>query len=222
MAHGPNGATWSMRLSKSRWNRTAGSANARRYGQGLHPDPIRVKLLLTLLFAGLLVLLPACASAGQSGSATTPGPTFPSPEIPAPNRTPETSPTSTPPPGATATFQVSGPSGTPITIQSTIAGNSGIEGQALIGPACPGPARLEQPCPDKPYHGIFSVLDPEKNEVARFQTDLDGKYRLPLLPGTYTVHAVMTAAYPRVGDQVVTVSAGQFTTLNILFDSGMR
>ncbi|HEX7975159.1 MAG TPA: carboxypeptidase-like regulatory domain-containing protein [Anaerolineales bacterium] len=182
----------------------------------------------------LLVLLTACGSAGQPASApipsqVSPTPAAPTTAIPAATVLSPTAEETTSAPDATfaqqATLAPTNPAalqGTASTPQGTATGDSGIEGQALIGPACPGPARLEQPCPDKPYQGTFSVLDPASQQVARFQTGSDGKFRVPLPPGTYTLHAETTAAYPRTSDQAVTVRLGQFTHIDITFDSGIR
>lgn len=99
---------------------------------------------------------------------------------------------------------------------------SGIEGQVLIGPACPGPTRVGSPCPDQPYQASFIVLTSANEQVTQFKTDEQGQFRISLSPGTYILHPVLEGAYPRASDQGVTVAAGKYTNLQIIFDSGMR
>jgi hypothetical protein len=101
-------------------------------------------------------------------------------------------------------------------------GESGIQGQVTIGPACPGPVSAENPCPDRPYQTTLTVLDQNNQVVAQVQTDTQGNFRVVLPPGTYTVHPASSGVMPRAGDQSVTVVKGQFTQVNIAFDSGMR
>ena len=101
-------------------------------------------------------------------------------------------------------------------------GESGVQGQVTVGPACPGPVRAENPCPDRPYQATIIVLDQENKVVTQVQTDTQGIFRVVLPPGIYTLRPTPTAGYPRSGDQTVTVVQGQFAQVNIVYDSGMR
>lgn len=101
-------------------------------------------------------------------------------------------------------------------------GESGIQGQAWIGPACPGPARQDTPCPDSPYQAEFSLLNQAGELVTRFQTDSAGRFHISLPPGTYILHPEITGRLPRAADQVVIVRPGEYNELQVLFDSGMR
>jgi hypothetical protein len=101
-------------------------------------------------------------------------------------------------------------------------GESGIQGQVTIGPACPGPVRIETPCPDRPFQATLTILDQNNQVVAKVQTDSQGNFHIALPPGTYIIQSATSAAMPRAGDQTVTVTKGQFTQVNITFDSGMR
>ncbi len=106
---------------------------------------------------------------------------------------------------------------------SATAAQSGITGQVTIGPTCPGPVRPgDTACADKPYQATFSVLSDKGKEVSRFQTDADGRFRVNLAPGSYTLHPVQKNVFPIAPDQSVTVVAGQYTEVQIMFDSGMR
>lgn len=106
--------------------------------------------------------------------------------------------------------------------------DSGIEGQALIGPTCPGPVPSDPAkatlCADQPYQAAITILDSQGETVTRVESDAEGRFRVTLAPGTYTLHPQTDpkSIYPRSGDQSVTVVAGQFTPVTIYFDTGIR
>jgi hypothetical protein len=82
--------------------------------------------------------------------------------------------------------------------------------------------RADQPCPDKPYQATIIVLNQGGGEVRRFQTDAEGRFRIELPPGTYTLVPQSPGKLPRAGEQTVMVTSGQFTAVTITFDSGIR
>ena len=104
---------------------------------------------------------------------------------------------------------------------------SGIEGQSLIGPVCPvqqvdGSAT---PCPDhQPYQATITVFDAQNNSVSSFQTGADGSFKVSLEPGDYTLgpESPPNSPYPRAEKLDVTVTEGEFTPVEIRFDSGIR
>jgi hypothetical protein len=105
----------------------------------------------------------------------------------------------------------------------TTKGESGIEGEAIIGPVRPGPTREGQSdtAPFKTSLVISRVSD--GIEVARLETGSDGRFRVALPPGTYkVVPANRVARLPRAGEETVTVAPGKFSHVTINFDSGMR
>ena len=101
---------------------------------------------------------------------------------------------------------------------------SGIEGQAVISPAHPGPVRpgLSSTAPYKTTLVVWSVGD--NREVARVETGSDGRFRVGLPPGTYRVGPPQRSKrfLPRGSEETVTVAAGKFVQVTITFDSGMR
>jgi hypothetical protein len=112
----------------------------------------------------------------------------------------------------------------PQTTNSTAAGT--LVGKVSIGPICPV-ERVGQPCPAPPeaYAArTFLVLSSPKKPVASFHADEQGNYRLSLPPGTYTVVSAKTGMGFMSKDlpRVVTIKAGQTTTLNISVDTGIR
>ena len=98
---------------------------------------------------------------------------------------------------------------------------SGIQGQVFIGPTCPV-VRLGQDCADRPYQASIAVLNADGTLVTRVQTDEQGRFRIKLAPGDYTLHPESPRALPRAQDQPVRVTEGQFTQVEIRYDSGIR
>lgn len=100
------------------------------------------------------------------------------------------------------------------------AADSGIQGLVLIGPACPV-VRVDAPCPDKPFQAALTVLDPAGRPAAQLQSDENGFFQVALPPGTYRLHPErsLRAGAP---DQDVVVSAGQWVSVTVTYDSGLR
>jgi hypothetical protein len=102
-------------------------------------------------------------------------------------------------------------------------GSSGIEGQVLIGPACPGPVSIDSPCPDQPFPATLTILTAQNARVGQVTTDAAGRFRLTLAPGSYLIRPEppkQGIAY--AADQPVDVVAGAFAFVEIVYDSGMR
>ncbi|MEX0801047.1 MAG: hypothetical protein WD379_07520 [Dehalococcoidia bacterium] len=102
--------------------------------------------------------------------------------------------------------------------------DSGIEGQALIGPQCPVVVE-GTPCPDEPFQAIIDVWNAERTErVATFESGEEGRFRLALPPGDYYLDPQPpSAGGPPTGEpQEVTVPPGRFLEVTISYDSGIR
>jgi len=99
--------------------------------------------------------------------------------------------------------------------------DTGIEGQVLIGPMCPV-VQFGAPCPDQPYQATIAVLDKNGRQVTQFQSDAQGRFRVSLAPGTYTLRPESSDGFTRAGEQPVTVAGGQYTQVTIAYDSGIR
>jgi hypothetical protein len=100
---------------------------------------------------------------------------------------------------------------------------SGIQGVVTRGPLCPVQTDI-QPCPDEPYRATIVFRDVDGNEVARIASaSSDGRYRVALAPGAYTVVPVNPEGpFPHASPQSATVEAGRFTVVNIVYDTGIR
>lgn len=101
--------------------------------------------------------------------------------------------------------------------------DSGITGKVLVGPMCP--VMIEgQDCPDQPYQATITVNNPEGRKIARFETDEQGNFTVPLEPGEYILHpeTPQGAPLPRAEEQPFTVKPGEYTRLIVTYDSGIR
>ncbi len=101
--------------------------------------------------------------------------------------------------------------------------SSGIEGTVTIGPMCPV-ERIDSPCPDQPYAATIVIEDGQGVEVARAQSGDDGRFRVALAPGSYTLvpQSPDGAGLPYGAEQQVEVQAGAYTAVAVQYDSGIR
>jgi hypothetical protein len=101
--------------------------------------------------------------------------------------------------------------------------STGIEGQLLRGPVCPGPIRPGQVF-EVPLEATFHVLDRRGRVVKTFSTNADGQFRIALRPGAYTLVPDDTTPILRPATQQhpVVVAEHAFTQLRIVFDTGLR
>jgi hypothetical protein len=108
-------------------------------------------------------------------------------------------------------------------VPTPVPSDNGIEGQALMGPMCPV-LREGQECPDQPYQATIVVRDSSGGLVVRFETDADGRFRLPLAPGEYLLQPEPPEGmpFPFADEMPVSVQPGAFTRIMVLYDSGIR
>ncbi|HAF08592.1 MAG TPA: hypothetical protein DCK98_00700 [Chloroflexi bacterium] len=102
---------------------------------------------------------------------------------------------------------------------SSTAPSSGIRGTILAGPACPGPARLDSPCPDRPASMTVEVLSGTAI-AATFTTDAAGTFSVSVAPGTYTLRS--KNGLPTLKSSTVVVAAGEYTDVELHADTGIR
>lgn len=103
-----------------------------------------------------------------------------------------------------------------------VANESGIVGRVLRGPVEPGPT-IAGAADEAPFRAIFHVLDSGR-EVARFESDEQGRFRVVLPPGKYTIVPDKSAPmlFPHQQTKNVTVPAGGYGEVTLRFDTGMR
>jgi hypothetical protein len=102
---------------------------------------------------------------------------------------------------------------------------SGITGHILLGPTCPV-ARPDDPnCADKPYKTELLVMSEDgSREVTRFRSNSQGYFRVALAPGAYRLESASQGSYswPFFRPAAVSVEANKFTTVTLMFDTGIR
>ena len=100
-------------------------------------------------------------------------------------------------------------------------GTSGIEGRALAGPQCP--VIVEgSPCPDLPWEGTVVVADVSAGDEFTVETGADGRFRLPLAPGSYVLSIRAGSSPSSAKPQTILVESGSFTDVVISVDTGIR
>lgn len=103
---------------------------------------------------------------------------------------------------------------------------SGIRGMVLLGPTCPVEstpgANDPVPCVT-PYSANLVVLDSESAIVARVTSAGDGTFQVNVPPGDYVVTPSTGAdTYPIAQPVSVTVAPGQYASVEINYDTGIR
>lgn len=102
-------------------------------------------------------------------------------------------------------------------------GKAGIEGTVLLGPGCPGPVRLDRPCPDKMYKGAMVIKRVSDGKtVAQTETDSNGRFRVALPAGRYFIANAPGPKYPSIHSPEIVVHRNRFTKVEIHADTGMR
>ena len=99
---------------------------------------------------------------------------------------------------------------------------TGIEGEIVVSPAHPGPTRQDIP-DSKPLANTEFVVAKENSTVASFKTDDQGRFRILLPAGHYTISRKdWKATIGRYGPFEADVTAGQVKKVQWTCDSGMR
>jgi hypothetical protein len=99
---------------------------------------------------------------------------------------------------------------------------TGVEGVISVGPIHGGPARRGIPN-SRPLANTAFVVENEKGTVASFQTDEQGRFRISLAPGHYTISIKdRKGRIGRYGPFPVDVVAGKTTAVEWHCDTGMR
>ena len=107
--------------------------------------------------------------------------------------------------------------------QTPSGAQTGIEGIITISPTQAGPVRDDSPG-SKPLANATFVVENEKGaEVASFTTDDQGRFRVPLTPGHYTVSKEgKKHGIGHYGPFDVDVVAGRMTNVQWECDTGIR
>jgi hypothetical protein len=96
-----------------------------------------------------------------------------------------------------------------------------VRGAVLAGPTCPV-ERAEKPCPPAPVAARIEVEVSSGERVAHTRTNAEGRYRLALAPGEYTLVVRTAAGGPFCAPVTVKVAADRAVQANISCDTGIR
>lgn len=99
--------------------------------------------------------------------------------------------------------------------------SSGIEGVILISPSRPGPTRKDQPNAAPAPNVTFVVMKADAR-IASLTTDVEGRFRVSLPPGHYTILRDDPGAKIGHWRFEADVKPGEVTTVRWTADSGMR
>lgn len=116
------------------------------------------------------------------------------------------------------------PTPTPHPISQPPEGDGGLQGFVTLGPICPVMREGDDSCADQPLAATISVLDLSGNLVTQAQSTDSGYYRIDLPPGTYILRPEKPepGLFPFADEQQVTVVAGQYVEVPIMYDTGIR
>lgn len=98
---------------------------------------------------------------------------------------------------------------------------TGIEGVITMSPSHPGPVRPGMTS-TAPLANVPFTVENQTGTVAEFMTDDQGRFRLTVAPGHYTVTRKNQGKIGRCGPFDVDVTNGQMTKVEWRCDSGMR
>ena len=100
---------------------------------------------------------------------------------------------------------------------------TGIEGVITIAPIHPGPIKKDMPSSGPFANGTFVVQNQAGIAIASFTTDAEGRFRVSVPAGHYTVSRKDGKSGPGYfGPFNIDVTAGKMATVEWRCDSGMR
>jgi hypothetical protein len=122
---------------------------------------------------------------------------------------------------AACTPAPSSPSSTPPS--PAVALSSGVRGHVLAGPTCPVEKAGQSPCVRPVDGAVIVATNGSGTEIGRGTSDADGAFLIRLPAGTYFIEPQPVSGIPGAAlVQIVTVRAGEFTTLELQYDTGIR
>jgi hypothetical protein len=98
--------------------------------------------------------------------------------------------------------------------------SGGIEGTVTTGPSCPVEIQ-GSPCPPGVWTGTVRATASD-GSAQETETDADGRYRLTLSPGTYTVVPEIEGSGPPTAKPVTVTVGDAMQRLDLQVDTGIR
>ena len=100
---------------------------------------------------------------------------------------------------------------------------SGLKGTVVLAGNCPGPQRMGESCPPRPYEGKLAIRnESDQQVVTTTKTDSKGEFKVAVPPGKYVITQSPETRYPLIHSPEVVVEKNKFTTVQIRGDLGMR
>lgn len=99
---------------------------------------------------------------------------------------------------------------------------TGLAGEISIGPIRGGPTRQGVPDSKPLPHTEFVVVAKENKAISSFQTDNEGRFRISLPPGHYTISAKEKSSLGHYGPFEVDIAPGEMKKVKWSCDSGIR
>jgi hypothetical protein len=100
--------------------------------------------------------------------------------------------------------------------------DSGIEGTTVIGPICPNQPSTGS-CANQPVAAGLVIRDKAGAVAIRYRTGPDGRFRLGLPAGRYTIEGDGTGNPGATRPRTVSVPSDHYVSLGeIVFDAGIR
>lgn len=101
---------------------------------------------------------------------------------------------------------------------------SGLVIQTNVGPSCPV-MQQEEPCPDRPLSAELEIVDARGQIIAQVETDQEGRARVPLRPGGYTVRPLSDSPVIPPSPPLpieISIPEGEWIEVLLTYDSGIR
>ncbi len=100
---------------------------------------------------------------------------------------------------------------------------TGVKGQVFISPV--SPFEREGVINKAPYEAFLKFVDLNKDTIKKIQTDVNGKFKVALDSGNYTIipeSITNTGTYPIGEMKNIIIKSGEIAFVEIDFDSGIR
>jgi hypothetical protein len=98
---------------------------------------------------------------------------------------------------------------------------TGIKGQVYLA-ECQGDQVAVDCFSQEPYQATLIIFNGAMEEITRFETESDGTFVFDIAPGVYYLHPYSANPYPIATDYQFSVVAGEYTEINVVYDSGVR
>jgi hypothetical protein len=100
---------------------------------------------------------------------------------------------------------------------------TGIQGTVQVGPTCPV-ERINSPCPPRYLSATVVVRDGAGREVTRVHSSNDGRFKVDMPAGSYTLIGLPLdgRSLPRPIPTTVAVTQGSYASVIVRYDSGIR